>query len=410
MKIMRLISRIIIGLLFMFSGFVKAVDPLGSAYKFNDYFQAFHLEILKPFSLVLAIMLFTAEFISGFSVLSGYFQKKGIWGVMILMLIFTPLTLILAITNPVTDCGCFGDAIHLTNWQTFGKNIFLMIPAVILFTGRNQVRRIRTVKMESLIILIVTLLFIIFSLLNLRYLQLFDFLPYKTGVNIPESMLIPEGKAADEYLTTFIYEKEGVRKEFTLENYPANDSTWIFVDQKSKLIKKGFMPPIHDFSITTIEGEDLTDWILANRGYTILMVSTKLKKADKKDLDKGFELGLWCKEKGMSFYVVTASGTDEVKGYSNGLTICTADETTLKTIVRSNPGYMLLKEGSIYGKWSSANLPPKEQFINGMTAEQVDKMNNKSPVLVIYSLLLSAIVLALLISSLFVRNKGGYES
>lgn len=410
MKILRLISRIIIGLLFMFSGTVKAVDPLGSAYKFNDYFQAFHLEFLKPFSLVLAILLFTAEFISGFSVLSGYRQKTGIWGVMLLMLIFTPLTLILAVTNPVSDCGCFGDAIHLTNWQTFGKNTILMILAVILFTGRNQVRQIRTVKKEWPIILIVTVLFIVFSLLNLRYLQLFDFLPYKTGANIPKSMLIPEGKSADEYMTTFIYEKEGVRKEFTLENYPANDSTWIFVDQKSKLIKKGFMPPIHDFSITTIEGEDLTEWILANPGYTILMISTKLKMADKKELDKGFELGAWCKEKGMSYYVVTASGTDEAKGYSNGLTICTADETTLKTIVRANPGYMLLKKGTIYGKWSSATLPPKEQFINGMTGEQVDKMNNKSLVLIIYSLLLSAIVLVLLISSFFVRNKGGYES
>ncbi len=138
MKILRLISRIIVGILFMFSGTVKAVDPLGSAYKFSDYFQAFHLEFLKPFSLGLAIILFTAEFISGFSVLSGYRQKTGIWGVMILMLLFTPLTLILAITNPVSDCGCFGDAIHLTNWQTFGKNIVLMILTVILFTGRNQ--------------------------------------------------------------------------------------------------------------------------------------------------------------------------------------------------------------------------------------------------------------------------------
>jgi hypothetical protein len=285
-----------------------------------------------------------------------------------------------------------------------------MILAVILFTGRNQVRQIHTVKKEWLIILIVTVLFIVFSLLNIRYLQLFDFLPYKTGANIPKSMLIPEGKSADEYLTTFIYQKEGLRKEFTLENYPANDSTWIFVDQKSKLIKKGFMPPIHDFSITTIEGEDLTDPILANPGYTILMISTKLNKADKKELDKGFELGSWCHEKGMSFYVVTSSGTNEVKRYSNGLTFCTADETTLKTIVRANPGYMLLKNGTIYGKWSSATLPPKEQFFNGMTGEQVDKMNNKSLVLIIYSLVLSAIVLALLISSFFVRNKDGYES
>lgn len=405
MKILRLFSRIIVGIVFIFSGIVKAVDPLGSAYKFSDYFQAFNLEFLKPFALVLAIILFTVEFVSGFAVLSGYRQKTGIWGVMLLMLIFTPLTLMLAIANPVSDCGCFGDAIHLTNWQTFWKNVVLMILVVILFTGRNKIRQISSTKKEWSVIIIVSVLFIFFSLLNLRYLQLFDFLPYKTGNNIKEGMKIPEGKPVDEYLTTFIYEKEGVQKEFTLENYPADDSTWKFIDQKSKLLKKGYLPPIHDFSITTIEGEDLTDWILDNTGYTVLMISTKLNKADQKNLEKGFELGEWCAANGMSFYVVTASGTDEVKEYGNGLTICTADETTLKTIVRANPGYMLLKEGTILGKWSWATVPPREQFSNEMTAEQVKRMNNKSPVLIVYSLILSAIVLSLLISSFFMRSK-----
>jgi uncharacterized membrane protein YphA (DoxX/SURF4 family) len=405
MKILRLFSRIIVGIVFIFSGIVKAVDPLGSAYKFSDYFQAFNLEFLKPFALVLAIILFTVEFVSGFAVLSGYRQKTGIWGVMLLMLIFTPLTLMLAITNPVSDCGCFGDAIHLTNWQTFWKNVVLMILVVILFTGRNKIRQISSTKKEWSVIIIVSVLFIFFSLLNLRYLQLFDFLPYKTGNNIKEGMKIPEGKPVDEYLTTFIYEKEGVQKEFTLENYPADDSTWKFIDQKSKLLKKGYLPPIHDFSITTIEGEDLTDWILDNTGYTVLMISTKLNKADQKNLEKGFELGGWCAANGMSFYVVTASGTDEVKEYGNGLTICTADETTLKTILRANPGYMLLKEGTILGKWSWATVPPREQFSNEMTAEQVKRMNNKSPVLIVYSLILSAIVLSLLISSFFMRSK-----
>jgi len=410
MKTLRLFSRIIVGIVFIFSGIVKAVDPLGSAYKFSDYFQAFHLEFLKPFALALAIILFTAEFISGFAVLSGYRQRTGLWGVILLMLVFTPLTLTLAITNPVSDCGCFGDAIHLTNWQTFWKNVLLLIMVVILFNGRKKIRQIYSTKKEWSIIITVIALFVVFSLLNLRYLQLFDFLPYKTGNNIKEGMKIPEGKPVDEYLTTFIYEKDGVQKEFTLENYPADDSTWKFIDQKSKLVKKGYLPPIHDFSITTIEGVDLTDWILSNPGYTVLMISTKLHEADQKSLDKGFELGAWCAEKGMSFYVVTASGTDEVKEYANGLTICTADETTLKTIVRANPGYMLLKDGTILGKWSWANIPPVELFTNEMTGEQVNRMNNKTPVLIVYSLISSAIVVLLLISSIFTGRKGRSES
>jgi hypothetical protein len=401
MKIIRIISRIIVGLVFMFSGTVKAVDPLGSAYKFSDYFQAFHLEFLQPFALILAIILFTAEFIAGFSVLSGYRQKTGIWGVLILMCIFTPLTLVLAVTNPVSDCGCFGDAIKLTNWQTFGKNIILMFFVLILFAGRNRSTRRSTPLKEWIIISAVIILFVIFSLLNLRYLQLFDFLPYRTGINIPENMKIPEGTAADEYLTTFIYEKDGVQKEFTLENYPSDDSSWKFIDQKSILVKKGYQPPIHDFSITTTDGENITDRVLANPGYTILMISTKLKNADKSHLSKGFELGTSCIEKGISFYVVTSSGSDEIMAYNNDLKICTADETTLKTIVRANPGYLLLKDGTIAGKWSWATLPPGEKFTGDMSAGQVDTMNNKSRVLVVYSVSLSVILLLLLISTFF---------
>ncbi len=403
MRILRFISRTVIGIVFMFSGAVKAVDPLGSAYKFSDYFQAFHLDFLQPVSLFLAIVLFTAEFISGFSVLSGYRQKTGIWGVIILMAIFTPLTFMLAISNPVSDCGCFGDAIHLTNWQTFGKNIVLITLAIILFTRRKQVKRIFTPIKEWIIISIVTILFVVFSLLNLRYLQLFDFLPYRTGVNIPESMKIPEGRSADEYKTTFIYEKEGIKKEFTLENYPADDTSWKFIDQKSVLVKRGYLPLIHDFSITSSDGEDLTEKILADRGYTLLMISTKLKNADQKHLYKGFETGAKCLAEGMNFLVVTASGTDEFREYNNGFNFCSADETTLKTIVRSNPGFLLIKEGNIAGKWSWATLPPKEQFSGGM---QIGKMNKKSPVLIYYSVSLSVILLILLISSFSKMNKG----
>jgi len=407
MKILRLISRIIVGLVFIFSGAVKAVDPLGSAYKFSDYFQAFHLDFLKPVSLPMAIILFTAEFISGFSVLSGYRQKTGIWGVMILMVIFTPLTLVLAISNPVSDCGCFGDAIHLTNWQTFGKNIVLIILTIILFTGRKLAKEVFTPGKEWIIISIITVLFLVFSLLNLRYLQLFDFLPYKVGANIPESMKIPEGKSPDEFQTTFIYEKEGVKKEFTLENYPADDTSWKFVDQKTVLVKKGYMPPIHDFSIITSDGEDLTDRILADRGYTLLMISTKLKNANQKHLYKGFETGARCLAQGMNFFVVTASGTDELNEYSNGFIFCSADETTLKTIVRSNPGFLLIKEGKVAGKWSWATLPPKEQFVRGM---QTGRMDKKSPVLTVYSVSLSVILMLLLISSFHIRHKGKSEN
>ena len=409
MKILRIVSSIIVGIVFMFSGIVKAIDPLGTAYKFNDYFQAFNLGFLKPVSLILAVILFTAEFISGFAVLSGYRRKEGIWGVMILMIIFTPLTLILALTNPVSDCGCFGDAIHLTNWQTFWKNVVLIIFTIILFAGRKKARNILRPVSEWMVISAVIIMFVGFAALNLRYLQIIDFLPYKTGVNIPEAMKIPEGMPADEYKSTFIYEKDGVRKEFTLDNYPADDTTWKFIDQLTVLVKKGYVPPIHDFSITAPDGQDIAEQVLASPGYTLIMISSKLKDADPSDLSKGFELGVHCMASGMGFLVLTASGSDELNRYNNGFTFYTGDETTLKTIVRSNPGYLLLNHGKIVGKWSSASLPPKGEFSASMTPSQLKKMNRKSPVLTYYTLTVSVIIIALLISSLFFKRKAFSE-
>jgi uncharacterized membrane protein YphA (DoxX/SURF4 family) len=362
MKTFRTISRIIIGIVFIFSGIVKAIDPLGSVYKFHDYFQAFNLGFLKDLSLPLAILLCTTEFISGFAVLTGLRQKTGIWVVIILMGIFTPLTFILALTNPVSDCGCFGDAIHLTNWQTFWKNVVLIALAITLLTNRTQIKNIFSTFTEWTITAVITALFILFSMYNLRYLPVIDFLPYKTGVKIAEKMVVPDGVKVDEYKTSFIYEKDGVRKEFDLNNYPADDSSWKFIDQKSILIRKGYQPSIHDFIITSALGEDLTQKILSYQGYSVLMVSKKLSEADKNRTLDGFELGRYCIDNGIAFYILTASGIDEVKSFENGLQFCSADETTLKTMVRANPGYILLKDGIITGKWSWANLPDKEWF------------------------------------------------
>ncbi len=362
MKIIRTATRIIIGLVFIFSGVVKAIDPLGTAYKFHDYFQAFHLGFLYNLSLPLAILMCLIEFISGFSVITGLRYKTGLWGVLLILLVFTPLTLILALTNPVSDCGCFGDAIHLTNWQTFGKNIILFALLIIVFTGRKHPVKSPGKKTEWAILAAVSAAFILFSLANLRYLPVMDFLPYKKGTKIADKMIIPEGVAVDKYETTFIYEKEGVKKEFSLSNYPAEDSTWKFVEQKSILVKKGYVPPIHDFMVTSLSGEDLTQKILNDPGYSLLMVSKKLSGAKHKALSEGFILGNYCKSNNINFYILTSSGNDEVNGYENGLTFCSVDETTLKTMVRANPGYVLLKDGIIIGKWSWANVPETDWF------------------------------------------------
>lgn len=367
MRILLFISRLIIGIVFIFSGFVKAVDPLGTTYKFQDYLSAFKMNFLKDFSLFFAFILFVCEFLAGISVLFRLKPKTGAWVILLMMLVFTPLTLILALTNPVSDCGCFGDAIHLTNWQTFIKNVILLAPALIIFIKRKEISSSLDQVKEWIALSVATLAIILFAVYNLKYLPVIDFLPYSKGTYIPDKMIIPEGKPTDKYETTFIYEKDGVRKEFTLDNYPSDDTTWIFIDQKSVLVSKGYQPPIHDFFITTPDNIDITDQILESEGYTILMISKKLAEADPEKLQKGFELGEFCLNNNTDFYIVTASGADEIREYNKGLTICQGDETTLKTVLRANPGYMLLKKGTIIDKWSWANLPEQEELLELLT-------------------------------------------
>ncbi len=363
MKILILVARIITGLAFIFSGVVKGIDPMGSAYKFNDYFHAFNIGFLSSLSLPFAILLCTTEFVAGFSVLTGIKHKAGITLVMLLMIVFTPLTLVLALTNPVSDCGCFGDAVKLTNWQTFGKNIILLILALILWLNRKKVAEHLSSARQWIIIAGVSILFILFSFYNLIYLPVIDFLPYKEGIKIADQMIIPEGAAPDKYETTFIYEKNGVQKEFDLSNYPADDTTWKFIDQKSILIEKGYEPPVHDFVISTPEGDDLTNSILSNPGYTLLMTAKKLGEAKYTRLHEGFDFGKFCMNNGIDFYVLTASGVDEIRGFSNDLKFCNVDETTLKTMVRTNPGYILIRDGTIIEKWSWAEVPEKEWIL-----------------------------------------------
>ncbi|MFN8241661.1 MAG: DoxX family protein [Bacteroidales bacterium] len=361
MRIIRTISFIIVGIVLVFSGIVKGIDPLGTAYKLQDYFVAFGMQSLRFLGLPLSILLCTVEFITGISLLTGAFRKAGIVSAFIMFAFFTPLTLVLAISNPVSDCGCFGDAIHLTNWQTFGKNLFLVFFVLLLFFSRDT--GMVTSRKKSMVILISSvLLFFIFTWYNLRYLPVIDFLPYSVGTSIPEKMKIPEGAPAGKYESIFIYEKDGVRKEFTIDNYPANDSTWKFVETKTTITEKGYIPEIHDFSITGMNGEDLTDSVLSSKGYTLLMISRKLKKAGEKEFLEGMKVRELCTSNGVGFLVLTSSPTTDITELGTDATICTTDDTTLKTIARSDPGFLLIKNGIIIGKWSLAGLPGSDKF------------------------------------------------
>lgn len=361
MSILRITSRILLGIVFVFSGFVKAVDPLGSAYKFIDYFVAFRLEFLEPVAFPLAVFLIVTEFIIGISLLTGFKIEMGAWGVMIFMSVFTPLTLVLAIFNPVEDCGCFGDAIVLTNWQTFYKNLVLMVFVVFVFISRKKYRIVYSARVEISILAVILFASIALSMYSFYHLPFIDFRPYNVGTYIPEKMEIPEGAPQDEYKTILIYEKDGIKKEFTIEDYPWQDTIWKFVDQKSYLIKEGYLPAIHDFDIIDSEGYEITDLVLSDENYSFLMISYSLSGANQNGLNKANDIALYCNQYNLNFYCLTASTSSEIDVMSNTMDLnfdfFFTDETTLKTIIRSNPGLVLLKEGIVIGKWHYNDFP-----------------------------------------------------
>ncbi|MFO7574142.1 MAG: DoxX family protein [Bacteroidales bacterium] len=383
MKTTVLLSRYIGGIVFIFSGFVKAIDPVGSQIKFSDYFAAAEISMDERILLAAAMILCAVEFITGILLITGRFYRWGVYLYFLFMILFTPLTLFLAIYNPVSDCGCFGDAIHLTNWETFFKNIvFMAIGVVLVMTRKKYAPSAGAFATDTLMAGSTLILFFLFMAYNIRYLPVIDFRPYKTGINIAESMTIPENAPQDIYQITLIYEKDGVSKEFTLDNYPAGDTTWKFVDQRSVLISRGYEPPIMDFHISTLEGREITDYLLYDAGYSLLMISHDLDKAAEKDLEKGFLTGFNAVSNDISFYVVSSTTRQETEKYLNGLQFCIADGTLLKTIIRSNPGYLLLKEGTIIGKWSPASLPDDKWFETNMVARVIREGTKDSSVFI----------------------------
>lgn len=401
MLIIRNLSRFIAGFVFIFSGLVKGIDPMGSMYKFIDYFTAFHLDALEPLAYILGIILCTAEFIIGFAILTGLRIKIASWGLLIFMAVFTPLTLFLAISDPVDDCGCFGDAIHLTNWQTFYKNIIISVFVILVFINRKKYRTLSKPFYEWLILAAVTAAFIMFIHYNKKHLPLADFRPYSRGTDIAADMSIPEGAPTDEYETILIYEKEGKQEEFTLENYPSDDSTWVFVDSKTKLISKGYTPPIHDFSLTTPDGRDLTNIILEDKDFNLFMLSTDFAEADPDIVTKGIEAGLECQEHGIGFYILSSSVPDFADN-SDTFNILFVDETTLKTIIRSNPGFMSIKEGIITAKWAGRDLPARKKIAGIIKNSYPVKEEKDSIVLIL--LLTGVLFISFMINFILIKQ------
>lgn len=358
------ICRLLLAITFIFSGFVKAIDPLGSQYKIGDYLTALGMagKIPEWVQLILSISLSGAEFTLGILLLLAIRRRLVSKLAFVLMFGMTLITLWLTISNPIQDCGCFGDAIHLTNSQTFIKNLVLLVASIVVM--RLPLYQVRFIsKTNQWIATYFTMIFIVIvSLLSLYHLPLFDFRPYYIGQNILKGMQIPKGAKQTKYKTTFICTKNGVQKEFNENNYPYNDSTWVFVDTKQEVIEKGYEPPIHDFSITDEKtGEDLTEQILNKDGYTFLLVSPMLEVAQDRNFGDIEGIYEYAKENGYAFYGLTASTDKGIKHWRDitgaEYPFYVTDGTTLKTMIRSNPGLLLLYKGTIINKWNHNDIP-----------------------------------------------------
>lgn len=312
--------RFIAALVFLFSGFVKAVDPVGTQIKFEDYLRSFEMGDLftGDMLLVAACVLAGLEFLMGLYMLLGVYRKSTTLFMLIMMACFTPLTLYLAILSPVSDCGCFGDALVLTNWQTFSKNIFLLLLIVYLFIYKDRIALFVSPSSQWFVTMMAALLIILFMFYNVKHLPVFDFRAYKRGVNLREMVL-----------------------------------------------EKGDMR-FADLSVWDESGDDLTEYILDYSGYTFLLIFSFLEDASHENLDLVDDLYYYSTQQGFRFFALTSSGTLQIEDWriSTGAEydFLFADEVPLKTFIRSNPGLVLLNNGIIVEKWSHKDIPAESTF------------------------------------------------
>ena len=406
------VSRLIAGTVFIISGLVKANDTVGFTIKMEEYFSAdvLNLEFLMPYALAFAILMCVAEIVLGLALLTGVKMELTAWLSLLLVIFFGFLTFYSAYFNKVTDCGCFGDAIKFTPWQSFIKDMVLLVFVLPVFIYRKEIKENRSpqdlvyfvaslflIGIFSLYILhwtfplyfalvmfllaflimsylegklvdwIVFGIGIIISLVFIYYtynhLPLKDYRPYAIGKSIPEQMKIPEGEHGDIYQTTFVYRNKntGEEKTFTEENYPWNNPDWEWVSTDNVLVEKGYETPVHDFVITDNDGYELQDDILAEDNYVFLIFMYDLNKASTGAMPKVNAFAKAAEEDGKYVYGLTSSLEKErdafIKEYKVTFPLYSADETMLKTVIRSNPGVVMLKKGVVEGKWHFNDLP-----------------------------------------------------
>lgn len=404
-----MVCRLLLGIVFLFSGTAKAIDPAGTAIKVGEYFTAFGLKDLQWLALPFSVNLSAIEFTLGVCMLLGVYRRYASFLTMLMMIFMTPLTLYLALNNPVPDCGCFGDVLLLSNWQTFYKNIVLLAASVVAFIYNQRTVALYTFKTYWIVALFSYVYCICFSMVNYWHLPIVDFRPFRVGVNISEQMAVPEGAPQDEYEYTFVYEKDGKQKMFSLENAPAADSTWTFVSSESKLIRKGYVPPISDFLVLTLSGDDMTETLLTDTTATFLLIAPNLEQASDERIDEINNVYDYAQDKRMRFYCLTGSDEEAINQWIDytgaEYPFLFVDEVTLKTMIRSNPGMVLLKHGTILSKWHYKDIPDEQHIDAAVSKILKHSSSDKKRLRIITNLLTFTVPLLLFWIIDYSRNR-----
>jgi uncharacterized membrane protein YphA (DoxX/SURF4 family) len=368
------IVRVFVGGLFIFSGFIKANDPLGFSYKLEEYFEVFKndtgwafFEWFAHISLPLAIIICASEIILGIMLLIGMKRNLTLWLLLAQIAFFTFLTFYSACYNKVTHCGCFGDFLKLKPWESFWKDVILMIAIAVLFAGKENIREIASPLIISFLFLLGVIFSVGFPVYAYRNLPPLDFRAYAPGMNIKENMKLPPTYKPPVIETGFIYEnlKTGKKEHFTLKNYPWQDTlNWKWFATDNVTVQDAVDPPkITDFTVTDLNGNTVTDSVLNDKNYSFWLIMYDLKKTETdptliaqiKDFHK-----LATGEK-YKFIAMTASGPSDIEAFkkNNGIDceFVTVDGIVLKTMIRSNPGLMLMKDGTVIANWHHNNFP-----------------------------------------------------
>ena len=369
-KFLLTFSRLFTGILFIFSGLIKANDPLGFGYKLQEYFEVFHISFLHDYATAIAILICTLEIILGALLLLGFYARKVALGLLLLIIFFTFLTFYSAFFEVVTSCGCFGDAIPLTPWQSFSKDLILLVFILIIFFNRDRIRPLITsVGAQQVLVVLILLLSLGFSLYTYNFLPVLDFLPYKVGNNLPSLMKMPPGAEPDVYEITYQLKNKatGETKTMTDKEYLKTeiwkDKNWeIFGDQESKLIKKGYDVKIKDLKITDSQGTDYTAEIIENPYYNLVIVAYDLDKTNVEAVRDMNALTINAAEEfNIRTVLLTSASAEGAEKFSKEnklvMEIFYADNIPLKSMVRANPGLMLLKNGTVIDKWHFNSMP-----------------------------------------------------